>query len=127
MSLNQFNFLTDENMPFRVVEWLKNKGFDVFDIKEQLLSSSPDTYVMQIAEEQRRIIITQDSDLATILFKNKFQNAGVIFLRPGHVKSETVIETLDYLFNTDINIEIPFILVADNQGNVIKVRVRIIV
>ena len=126
MSLNQFNFLTDENMPFRVVEWLKNKGFDVFDIKEQLLSSSPDTYVMQIAEEQRRIIITQDSDLATILFKNKFQNAGVIFLRPGHVKSETVIETLDYLFNTDINIEIPFILVADNQGNVIKVRVRII-
>ena len=124
MLLSQFTFLTDENMPFRVIEWLKNKGFDVFDIKEQSLSSSPDTTVMKIAEEQRRIIITQDSDLATILFKNQLQNAGVIFLRPGHVKSETIIETLDYLFKTEIEVNIPFILVADNQGDVIKVRVR---
>jgi predicted nuclease of predicted toxin-antitoxin system len=124
MLISQFTFLTDENMPFRVVEWLKIKGLDVFDIKEQSLSSSPDTTVMKIAEEQRRIIITQDSDLATILFKNQLQNAGVIFLRPGHVKSETIIETLDYLFKTEIEVNIPFILVADNQGDIIKVRVR---
>lgn len=124
MPLSQFTFLTDENMPFRVVEWLKNKGFDVFDIKEQSLSSSPDSLVMKIAEEQGRIIITQDSDLATILFKNKIQNAGVIFLRPGHVKSEAIIETLEYLLKTEIDVDTPFILVADNQGDVIKVRVR---
>jgi predicted nuclease of predicted toxin-antitoxin system len=124
MLISQFTFLTDENMPFRVVEWLKIKGLDVFDIKEQSLSSSPDTTVIKIAEEQRRIIITQDSDLATILFKNQLQNASVIFLRPGHVKSETIIETLDYLFKTEIEVNIPFILVADNQGDIIKVRVR---
>jgi predicted nuclease of predicted toxin-antitoxin system len=61
--------LTDENIPFRVVVWLKQHGHKVFDIKEQNLSSSPDTLVMKIAETQRLVIITQDSDLATILFK----------------------------------------------------------
>jgi predicted nuclease of predicted toxin-antitoxin system len=124
MHLSQFQFLTDENIPFRVVAWLHQKGFSVFDINEQNLATSPDTVVMNIAESKGLVIITQDSDLATILFKNKIQNAGVIFLRPGHVKSETIIATLDYLFKTEIEVDIPFILVADNQGDVIKVRVR---
>jgi predicted nuclease of predicted toxin-antitoxin system len=124
MQLSSFSFITDENMSFRVIEWLKTKGFDVFDIKEQSLASSTDDFIMKISEKQRRIVITQDSDLATILFKKKLKNSGVIFLRPGHVKSEIVIETLDYLLNSNIDVEIPFILVADNQGNTIKVRVR---
>jgi predicted nuclease of predicted toxin-antitoxin system len=126
MLLSEFSFLTDENMPFRAVEWLKNKGFNVFDIKEQSLSSSPDSHVMKIAEEQKRIVITQDSDLATILFKKKIQNAGVIFLKPGHVKSETTIQTLEYLLKSDIDVKIPFILVANNQNGSIKVRIRLI-
>ncbi len=111
-------------MSFRVIDWLKAKGFDVFDIKEQSLASSTDDFIMKISESQRRIVITQDSDLAAILFKKKLKNSGVIFLRPGHVKSETVIETLDYLFNAEIEVNIPFILVADNQGDTIKIRVR---
>jgi predicted nuclease of predicted toxin-antitoxin system len=126
MLLSDFSFLTDENIPFRVVEWLRNNSFEVFDIKEQSLSSSPDTQVMEIAEKQRRIIITQDSDLAAILFKNKIQNAGVIFLKPGHVKSETTIQTLEYLLKSDIVVKIPFILVANNQNGSIKVRLRLI-
>ncbi len=124
MHISQFPFLTDENIPFRVVEWLHQQGCSVFDINEQNLATSPDTVVMDIAESKGLVIVTQDSDLATILFKNKIQNAGVIFLRPGHVKSSTIIETLDYLFKTEIEVDIPFILVADNQGDIIKVRVR---
>ena len=124
MLLSQFAFLTDENLSFRVVEWLRGNGFDVFDINAENLASSPDTKVMAIAERQKRVVITQDSDLATILFKKGLKNSGVIFLRPGHVKSETVIETLNYLFKTDFDVEIPFILVADNQGDIIKVRIR---
>jgi predicted nuclease of predicted toxin-antitoxin system len=126
MLISEFSFLTDENMPFRAIEWLKINGYDVFDIKEKSLSSSPDTHVMKIAEQQNRIIITQDSDLATILFKKKIQNAGVIFLKPGHVKSEITIQTLDYLFKSDIEVKIPFILVADNKKGIINVRIRLI-
>ena len=81
---------------------------------------------MRISEAQKRVIITQDSDLATILFKKNLKNTGVIYLRPGHVGSSIVISTLQYLFDTDIDIEIPFIVVADNQGNKIKIRVRIL-
>jgi predicted nuclease of predicted toxin-antitoxin system len=125
MKLTQFSFLTDENIPFRVVEWLLNKDFDVLDIESNFISIDDDE-VMRIAEEQMRVIITQDSDLATILFKKNLKKAGVLYLRPGHVNSSIVISTLEYIFKMDINVVIPFIIVADNQENKIKVRVRLL-
>ncbi len=126
MNITQFSFLTDENIPFRVVEWLLIQGFDVLDIETSDLVSISDEEVMRIAEEKRRIIITQDSDLATILFKKNPKKTGVLYLRPGHVSSSIVITTLEHLFRMDIDVEIPFIIVADNQENKINVRVRIL-
>ena len=103
MRLKQFAFLTDENIPHRVVEWLIIQGYDVLDIETSDLISIGDSEVMRISEAQKRVIITQDSDLATILFKKNLKNTGVIYLRPGHVGSSIVISTLQYLLKTSEN------------------------
>ena len=124
MKLYEYRFLTDENIPFRVLYWLKNKGFDVFDIKKESLSGTSDEDIVPIAEKDGRVIITQDSDLATILFQKGIRNAAVIFVRPGHVSSEKTIETLEYVFSLDVDFTIPFILVAENTSDSIKIRVR---
>jgi predicted nuclease of predicted toxin-antitoxin system len=126
MTLSQFKFLTDENMPPRAVAWLRQKGLDVFDIKSEGLGGTPDEDILPIAEAQNRVIITQDSDLGTILFKLGLQNAGVIFLRPGHVSSERVIQSLEKLFSADIDAAIPFILVGDAKLDVFKIRLRLL-
>ncbi len=126
MKLSEFTFLTDENMPPRAVAWLKNRGLDVFDIKSEGLGGTPDEDILPIAEAHNRVIITQDSDLGTILFKLGLQKAGVIFLRPGHVSSEKVIQSLEKLFSADIDATIPFILVGDAKQDIFKIRLRLL-
>jgi predicted nuclease of predicted toxin-antitoxin system len=126
MKLSQFKFLTDENMPPRAIDWLRRQGFDIFDIKSEGLGGTPEEDILPIAEAQNRVIITQDSDLATILFQLGLQNAGVIFLRPGHVSSDRVIESLEKLFSADIDTKIPFILVGDAKKDVFKIRLRVL-
>ena len=126
MNLSQFKYLTDENIPPRAVSWLKSKGLDVFDIKSEGLGGTPDEDILPIAEANQRVIITQDSDLGTILFRAGLQNAGVIFLRPGHVSSEQLIQSLEILFSADIDARIPFILVGDAKQDVFKIRLRLL-
>jgi predicted nuclease of predicted toxin-antitoxin system len=126
MKLSEFKFLTDENMPPRAVMWLKNRGLDVFDIKSKGLGGTPDEDILPIAEAHNRVIITQDSDLGTILFKLGLQKAGVIFLRHGHVGSEQVIQSLEKLFSADIEATIPFILVGDAKQDIFKIRLRLL-
>jgi predicted nuclease of predicted toxin-antitoxin system len=126
MNLSEFKFLTDENMPPRAVEWLKNRGLDVFDIKKEGLGGTLDEDILPIAEAQNRVIITQDSDLGTILFRLGLQKSGVIFLRPGHVSSQQTIESLEKLFSADIDAKIPFILVGDAKQDIFKIRLRLL-
>jgi predicted nuclease of predicted toxin-antitoxin system len=126
MHISQFKFLTDENMPPRAVAWLRQQGFDIFDIKSEGLGGTKDEDILPIAEAQNRVIITQDSDLGNILFQLGLQNSGVIFLRPGHVNSERVIQSLEKLFSTDIEATIPFILVGDAKKDVFKIRLRLL-
>ena len=126
MNLSEFKFLTDENMPPRAVAWLKNKGLDVFDIKSEGLGGTSDEDILPIAQAQNRVIITQDSDLGTILFKLGLQKAGVIFLRPGHVSAQQAIDSLEKLFSADIDAKIPFILVGDAIQAIFKIRLRLL-
>ena len=42
MNLHEFKLLTDENIDNEVLIFLRDKGFDVFDIKEERLFSIPD-------------------------------------------------------------------------------------
>ena len=126
MNLLEFKYLTDENIPPRAVAWLKAKGLDVFDIKNEGLGGTLDEDILPIAETEHRVIITQDSDLGTILFQAGLQNAGVIFLRPGHVSSERIIQSLENLFSADIDARIPFILVGDAKQDVFKIRLRLL-
>jgi predicted nuclease of predicted toxin-antitoxin system len=113
-------------MPPRAVLWLKNRGLDVFDIKSEGLGGMPDEDILPIAEAQNRVIITQDSDLGTILFRLGLQNSGVIFLRSGHVSAQQSIDSLEKLFSTDIDAKIPFILVGDAKQDIFKIRLRLL-
>jgi predicted nuclease of predicted toxin-antitoxin system len=126
MNLFEFKYITDENIPPRAVIWLKAKGLDVFDIKSEGLGGTLDEDILPIAEADNRVIITQDSDLGTILFQAGLKNAGVIFLRPGHVSSEQLIKSLENLFSADIDTRIPFILVGDAKQDVFKIRLRLL-
>ena len=124
MRLIDYKFITDENIQGQVVEHLITSGYNIFDIKQQGLSTVSDDEILELAVEKHRIIITQDSDFGTSFFQSGFQLTGIIYVRPGHVNSQDVVKIIDTLFSQNIEINIPFIIVAELVKNKVKIRVR---
>jgi predicted nuclease of predicted toxin-antitoxin system len=124
MKLIDYKFITDENIQGKVVEHLITSGYDIFDIKKEGLSTMSDDEILELAIEKHRVIITQDSDFGTTFFQSGFQLTGIIYVRPGHVNSQDVIKIIDTLFSQNIEIDIPFIIVAELVKHKVKIRVR---
>ena len=76
-------FLTDENVAVSVMKKLRNKGYDVKDVKEENLSGFDDEKILSIANKEDRIIITHDRNFANLLNNPYKEHKGVIFLRFG--------------------------------------------
>jgi hypothetical protein len=49
---------------------------------------------------------------------------GVVYLRPGHILAKLPIETLQTIQARAIEVNPPFILVAERSENTIRMRVR---
>jgi predicted nuclease of predicted toxin-antitoxin system len=124
MELAEFKFITDENIQTKVIDYLTIFGLDIFDIKQMGLQGMPDYEILDLAVRENRIILTQDSDFGTDFFTSGVKATGIIYIRPGHVHSNEVIKILDVILNEKINIEIPFIIVAELVKNKVKIRIR---
>ena len=79
-------FIADENLGVRVPQYLKSSGFDIIWVKK-VAPGKPDIQILEIANRQKRILITLDKDFGELVFKEKLATAGVILLR---LKNESV-------------------------------------
>jgi len=124
MSIRDLRFLTDENIDREVVKLLRAAGLEVLDIKEEGLFRLSDRSILEMALAQRRAVISQDSDFGTLIFRDQVPFYGVIYLRPGHESPEIHIESMVTILNADIIVTIPFVLVAENTGELVRLRLR---
>ncbi|MBK8195773.1 MAG: DUF5615 family PIN-like protein [Lewinellaceae bacterium] len=124
MNLRQFRFLTDENIDRELVAFLRTEGFDVFDIKEEGLFRLSDRAILELAFAEQRVVISEDSDFGTLIFRDNVPFYGVVYLRPGHESPEVHLETFAAILNSDVDFSVPFILVAENTGEYIRIRLR---
>ena len=49
---------------------------------------------------------------------------GIIYLRPGHIRADFTIKTLEAIRDNAPEVTSPFILVAERTGDTVKIRVR---
>ena len=54
--------ICDEHIPYQVVQGLLRRGIDVLTIQQLGLRSAEDEVILQMAEEQQRVIYTRDTD-----------------------------------------------------------------
>jgi predicted nuclease of predicted toxin-antitoxin system len=120
----QLSFLTDENIDQEVVKFLRDQGFDVLDIKEQGLFRLSDRSILELAEKQSRVVISQDSDFGTLIFRDKMDVRGVIYLRPGHESPEVHLQTMEAILSANLDLTSPFMLVGENLSGFVKIRLR---
>jgi predicted nuclease of predicted toxin-antitoxin system len=124
MLLERYHFIADENISPRVVSFLRETGIKVFDVKGEGLAGTYDLDIIETAAREERIVLIQDSDFGKLVFKEKAKLTGIIYLRPGHVKSLDAVRILKTLLDMEIDVEIPFLVVAELQSNRIKIRIR---
>lgn len=123
MKALEFPLLADENVHPDVIIFLRKIGLNVVSIAEQGQFGLPDLQVLQQANESNRVVLTHDSDFGGIaVLGAKF--TGIIYLRPGHIRADFTIKTLEAIRDNAPEVTPPFILVAERTGNTVKIRVR---
>jgi predicted nuclease of predicted toxin-antitoxin system len=124
MKLRELLLFTDEYIDPEFLNYLRVQGFDIFDVKENGLSGSMDDVLLALAFEQNRIIVTLDSDFGTLIYRDNHPFLGIIYLRPGHFKTEYHIEIWEGLMLLDVDLISPFIMVLEHDKLGIKLRLK---
>lgn len=82
MKLRDFPLFADENMMRKMVESLRQDGFDVKYVRETGMIGWKDIDLMPVAFSEGRVILTQDNDFGKIIFPPKnISPRGRLFLR----------------------------------------------
>ena len=83
-------FLADENCDYRLVKALRDTGFQVKAICEEHRGMKDDL-VIELAERENRILITEDKDFGELVFVHSRASVGVLFLRfPENCRNQMI-------------------------------------
>ncbi len=111
-------FLADENIPLKAVKALKERGLDIISTLN-FAKGLKDEEVLDLAHRQGRILVTFDKDFGELVFRAKRKSKGVILLRFIPKSPGDVINKLEALFNTCIEIEGYFTVVTEDKIRII--------
>ena len=93
-------------------------------MKENGWFGMKDIDLMPLAYQEQRVIVTHDSDFGTIIFTRDEPFIGVVYLRPGHFDATPHIQSLNAVLASNLDLQSPFILIAENTGSAVKIRLR---
>lgn len=112
-------FLVDENVGLSVVKYLRSQGYNVSFGGEDS-AGIQDKEVLEKANREKRIIITNDKDFGDLIFYRSFPHKGVILLRLQDESAKNKIQVIDRLFrHYKDQLRENFIVVTEE-----KVRIR---
>jgi predicted nuclease of predicted toxin-antitoxin system len=118
-----FPLLADENVHPDVIDFLRQAGLDVESVSEQGQFGLPDSQVLQQATKAGRAVLTHDSDFGGLALMGA-QFIGIIYIRPGHIRADFTVKTLEAIRDNAPEVTPPFILVAERTSDTVKIRVR---
>jgi predicted nuclease of predicted toxin-antitoxin system len=74
-------FLVDACTDARLVAHLRLLGHDVTRVGQDYPGDLEDTAILDIARNERRVLITDDRDFGELVFRSRHSHFGVIYLR----------------------------------------------
>lgn len=108
-------FLVDECSGPKVAEWLRNKGHDVISIFDDFKGLS-DEDVLTKAVATKSILVTNDKDFGEMIFRERREHRGVIFLRLSDERSKRKVEVLLHLLDNYLDrLENQFVTVTESK------------
>lgn len=119
-----FPLFADENLIPDVVRGLRDRGFDVRTVWDDALVGRPDRDVLEVAARQGRVVLTHDLAFGRSAIRAGVPFVGIVYLRPGHISAGFVLDIVDALRASSIEVVVPFVAVAERQRSAVRVRVR---
>ena len=111
--------LADENVDSRIIRYLRNNQFSVISISESCPGIS-DREVIDLAQNNAAILLTEDSDFGELVFSYKYRNVGIIYLRYVTGNLPQILENLVQSINKyKSSLYSKFTVIAPN-----KIRIR---
>ncbi len=80
--------------------------------------------MLKRATSQGRVVVTHDLAFGRSAIRAGTSFVGIIYLRPGHISAAFVLEIMDVLGASAMDVTPPFIAVAERQQATVRVRVR---
>jgi predicted nuclease of predicted toxin-antitoxin system len=114
----------DENIPPDLIGRLRDQGKDVRSVHDEGLVGATDVAILEHARRQRRVVVTHDSDFGRLAIHAGEPYVGIVYLRPGHISADFTWNTILAIQSTVESVEPPFIVVAEQRGAVVRIRVR---
>jgi predicted nuclease of predicted toxin-antitoxin system len=113
-------FLIDECTGRRLAILLKNAGYDVVFVGDWKPSAT-DEEVLRKAEEEDRILITDDKDFGELIFRLGKPSKGVILLRTSTTDPVRRFQLLEKILKfTDVKEK--FVVVKDDAVRIRKIK-----
>ncbi len=94
--MRQIKFLADVNVEKPLVDYLTKQGYDIKWLPDYNREMS-DEDLLRLANQEKRIFITNDKDFGDLIFLQKKLSAGTILFRVKGQKSEEKIKLLKKL------------------------------
>jgi predicted nuclease of predicted toxin-antitoxin system len=108
-----------------VARGLVERGHDVRGVRDDGLVGRPDVEVLETATRQGRVVVTHDLAFGRSAIRAGASFVGIVYIRPGHISAAFVLDIVDALGASTLDVQSPFIAVAERQQNTVRVRVRI--
>jgi len=81
-------FLLDENVDYRLVSFLTQRGYHVSSVAKDSMYGLADEDVLAMATQEHRILITNDKDFGELIVRRHFPHRGVLLFR---LKDESLV------------------------------------
>ena len=124
MKALDFPLLADENIHPKVVAALAARGSGIASVADVGLQGRSDREILAYSHARQWVVITHDRDFGMLSIRERQPYFGIVYLRPGHINPEFVVEMLDSLAARDLDVSPPFLLVAERHEDALRVRVR---
>ena len=86
-------FLVDECTGSKVAQWLRDENHQVFSVFDEARGMT-DNEVLEKAFSENWILITNDKDFGEMVFRERREHHGVVFLRLDDERAANKIEVL---------------------------------
>ena len=87
-------FKVDQNLPVDAADLLKAAGHDALTVYQQSLGGALDERIVEVCQEEDRILITADLDLSDIRRHPPSQAPGYMLLRMPRQSKKTLLDLL---------------------------------